>query len=178
MRTSKKQLLIKTALELVEKHGLDGLTYEALSQASGLSKSGLIYHFPSRDALLKDMNQFMIEDFEQQLIATAGGTADEVDLLNRLKATLIVLSRSATRAELLLSLEIHNNTELHDAWDNIFYRWGCHQDGIDKEPIFYLCKVIADGMWLHDHISTAPLTQQHREKLIATALALLDSTNI
>lgn len=48
MRTSKKGHLLLTAIGIVDKHGLEALTYESLAEASGLSKSGLIYHFPSR----------------------------------------------------------------------------------------------------------------------------------
>ena len=40
-------------MAIVEKQGLAALTYESLAAESGLSKSGLIYYFPSRQTLLK-----------------------------------------------------------------------------------------------------------------------------
>lgn len=45
MRTNKKQQLLATAMDIVESDGLQGLTYDSLSTATGTSKSGLIYHF-------------------------------------------------------------------------------------------------------------------------------------
>ena len=46
MRTSKKSQLIQAALEIIDKKSLDALTYDSLAKASGMSKSGLLYHFP------------------------------------------------------------------------------------------------------------------------------------
>lgn len=56
MRTNKKDLLLATALSIVESDGLAALTYDSLSAASGISKSGLIYHFPTRHQLLVELN--------------------------------------------------------------------------------------------------------------------------
>ena len=53
MRTSKKEHVLRSAITIVEKQGLAALTYESLAAESGLSKSGLIYYFPSRQTLLK-----------------------------------------------------------------------------------------------------------------------------
>ena len=59
MRTSKKSLLIQAALEIIDKKSLDALTYDSLAKASGMSKSGLLYHFPSRAALLLALNEHL-----------------------------------------------------------------------------------------------------------------------
>ena len=46
-------------MTIVEKQGLAALTYESLAAESGLSKSGLIYYFPSRQTLLLEINRFL-----------------------------------------------------------------------------------------------------------------------
>lgn len=46
MRTNKKQQLLATAMDIVESDGLQGLTYDSLSTATGTSKSGLDLSFP------------------------------------------------------------------------------------------------------------------------------------
>ena len=56
MRTSKKEHVLRSAMTIVEKQGLTALTYESLAAESGLSKSGLIYYFPSRQTLLLEIN--------------------------------------------------------------------------------------------------------------------------
>lgn len=52
MRTSKKEMILRTAIDYIGEYSLETLSYDSLAEATGLSKSGLIYHFPSRHALL------------------------------------------------------------------------------------------------------------------------------
>ena len=73
MRTSKKEHVLRSAMTIVEKQGLAALTYESLAAESGLSKSGLIYYFPSRQTLLLEINQFLAAQWEEKMVELAGG---------------------------------------------------------------------------------------------------------
>lgn len=73
MRTNKKDSLLATALSIVESDGLAALTYDSLSAASGISKSGLIYHFPTRHQLLVELNTSAARTWTRELEAAAGG---------------------------------------------------------------------------------------------------------
>ena len=46
-RTSKKNEALVAALDIVQDAGVNAVTYDSLSQATGMTKSGLIYHFPT-----------------------------------------------------------------------------------------------------------------------------------
>ena len=55
--------VLETAQKLVAEQGTGALTFEALSKASGVTRGGITYHFPTKDALLKalvehDMQQW------------------------------------------------------------------------------------------------------------------------
>ena len=52
MRTSKRDSILQAALHVVETDGVTAVTYESVAAASGLTKGGLLYHFPSKDALV------------------------------------------------------------------------------------------------------------------------------
>lgn len=86
MRTNKKDLLLATALSIVESDGLAALTYDSLSAASGISKSGLIYHFPTRHQLLVELNTSAARTWTRELEAAAGGPASKVSLRQRMHA--------------------------------------------------------------------------------------------
>lgn len=63
-------LILETAQKLVAERGTGALTFEELSNASGVTRGGITYHFPTKDALLKalieyDMEQWM--EAEQSL---------------------------------------------------------------------------------------------------------------
>jgi AcrR family transcriptional regulator len=51
-RPSKKEALIAAALGLVAEHGYSALTLDAVGKAAGVSKGGVLYHFPTKDALV------------------------------------------------------------------------------------------------------------------------------
>ena len=78
MRTSKKSQLIQAALEIIDKKSLDALTYESLAKASGMSKSGLLYHFPSRTALLLALNEHLASSWRASLLEAAGAPPEEL----------------------------------------------------------------------------------------------------
>ncbi|ATZ72849.1 TetR/AcrR family transcriptional regulator [Idiomarina sp. X4] len=63
-RPSNKALILDAADSLVASEGASHLTFDALSQKTGISKGGLLYHFANKDALLQAMLQRRVERFE------------------------------------------------------------------------------------------------------------------
>lgn len=173
MRTSKKQQLIEAAIEIVEKQGVNAVTYESLAAAAGMSKSGLIYHFPSRKALLNALNQYMAANWEREMITCAGAQASELTELERLRAAFLVMSRSATLADLLLTIDAVTEPELMQPWHEVMRRWCVPPLTILDNPNLYLLQVIADGLWVHDHLNELQLSREQREILVKRALELI-----
>lgn len=54
-RPSKREFILESAEQLVHERGAAHLTFDALTQATGISKGGLLYHFESKDALVVAM---------------------------------------------------------------------------------------------------------------------------
>ncbi|SWD32702.1 transcriptional regulator [Klebsiella pneumoniae] len=52
---NKKKNILIAASEIVKEEGVVKLTLEAVAQRAGVSKGGLLYHFPSKEALIKGM---------------------------------------------------------------------------------------------------------------------------
>ena len=61
------------AADIIAAEDVSGLPYDSLAQATGMSKSGLIYHFPTRHNLLVDCHRFCAERWEEELEQLAGG---------------------------------------------------------------------------------------------------------
>jgi AcrR family transcriptional regulator len=66
-KTSKRNLLLSAANQVVLEQGAAQLTLDAVATDAGVSKGGLLYHFPSKDALIAGMIQHSIESFERRL---------------------------------------------------------------------------------------------------------------
>src|ERR671913_1054060 len=61
-RKSSREKLLDAAAELVSEIGSGRLTLDAVAGRAGLSKGGLLYNFPTKDALLQGMLERMIAD--------------------------------------------------------------------------------------------------------------------
>lgn len=176
MRPSKKTEILDAAVDLIEQGGLDAVSYDALAEASGLSKSGIVYHFPSAYAIMRGIHQHLADQWETELEREAGGPAHEVDENARLRAVVLSQSNAATKAELLLEIDARSNPEFSAIWADVNARWVPSPDGIEEDAALrarYLVKVLADGLWMHDHVHEQALTPAQREALTSQILDML-----
>ncbi|WP_262028771.1 TetR/AcrR family transcriptional regulator [Microvirga sp. Mcv34] len=60
-RKSSREKILDAAAELVAEIGAGRLTLDAVAEKAGLSKGGLLYNFPTKEALLQGMIQRMID---------------------------------------------------------------------------------------------------------------------
>ncbi|MBZ9711865.1 TetR/AcrR family transcriptional regulator [Deinococcus multiflagellatus] len=60
--------LLQAARQVVREQGA-ALSLDAVARAAGVSKGGLLHHFPSRDALLQALALALVEQFREELEA-------------------------------------------------------------------------------------------------------------
>src|SRR5580704_14136356 len=68
-KTDTRSRIIAAAEEVVLRDGVAHLTLEATAAEVGLSKGGVLYHFPTRDALVLGMVSTIIDDFDGDIEA-------------------------------------------------------------------------------------------------------------
>ncbi|MGO4570402.1 TetR/AcrR family transcriptional regulator [Microvirga sp. 2TAF3] len=61
-RKSSREKILDAAAELVSEIGSGRLTLDAVAERAGLSKGGLLYNFPSKEALLQGMIQRLVDE--------------------------------------------------------------------------------------------------------------------
>lgn len=62
-----KSLILEAALETIRMAGVPALTLDAVADQAGLSKGGLLYNFPSKDALIRGMVEFLAGKYESEI---------------------------------------------------------------------------------------------------------------
>ncbi len=62
-----RQRILETAVRIVDTKGARHLTLDAVAAEAGLSKGGVLYHYPSKRALLEGMLRFVLDSFENSL---------------------------------------------------------------------------------------------------------------
>lgn len=70
---SSKQRILQAAASVVDESGAAHLTLEAVAEAAGLSKGGLLYHFPNKRALLSGMLEYLLDRVQERAEQFTGG---------------------------------------------------------------------------------------------------------
>ena len=53
--------IIAESRTLIAQNGFGALTYDALAKATGMTKGGILYHFPTKDALVRGVFEDVLE---------------------------------------------------------------------------------------------------------------------
>lgn len=78
-RPSAKAQILDAAETVVAEVGANHLTLEAVAERAGVSKGGLLYHFPTKEALLQNMVRRFVEEHAtrlEELCACGAATPD------------------------------------------------------------------------------------------------------
>jgi AcrR family transcriptional regulator len=160
-KTDTKGRIIAAAEEVVLRDGVARLTLEATAAEAGLSKGGVLYHFPTRDALVLGMVGKIIDEFDHDFeaeMATLEGPGrftrayiratmmpaiPAPDHQDRLGAALI--AAAAAEPTLLAPLQ-----RAADRWQARLV-----DDGLDPVTATVL-RLASDGLWLCDLFGLAP----------------------
>ncbi|ADH66509.1 MULTISPECIES: TetR/AcrR family transcriptional regulator [Nocardiopsis] len=177
MRKSNRTQILDAAFRVVQRDGVRALTYESVAAETGLTKGGLLYHFPSRESLLQALHEHLAQGWDDHLAEAAGRSADRATPRERLAAYARVAAHSSTRAELLLLLETANEPATRAPWDEVMGRWTSEPSAgplTPEEMELFVLRLAADGLWLYESLSSGtlppPLRRQVAEHL-ASAIA-------
>jgi AcrR family transcriptional regulator len=160
-RGDTKSRIVDAAEEVVLRDGVARLTLDAAASEAGLSKGGVLYHFPTRDALVAGMVDKIIEEFDRDIEremgdlegpgsftrayirATMAPSATRPDREDRLGAALI--AAAAAEPALLDPLQL-----AADRW-----QVRLEDDGLDP-TVATVLRLACDGLWLCDLFGLAP----------------------
>lgn len=70
MDISVKERILCEANKVIANKGLNCFTLEEVAREAGVSKGGLLYHYPSKDKLIKSLIEYHIEQFECRITSS------------------------------------------------------------------------------------------------------------
>lgn len=159
MRTSNRTKILEAIARLVEREGLTAVTFEAVATESGLTRGGLLYHFPSRDELIREAHRYLAEQWETGMKKIAGHGADDLTPAERDAAYIASCAQTVQRAELLMMLESAGDPQLDAPWQSVLEQWAPpppdHNDAAALAR--FIARLAADGLWIHEALSNRPL---------------------
>ncbi|MCU0534071.1 MAG: TetR/AcrR family transcriptional regulator [Hydrococcus sp. Prado102] len=66
-RSQTRETIVQATSKVILEKGLDGLTLDAVAKEAGVSKGGLLYHFPSKEALIAGTIAKLVNDHQTAL---------------------------------------------------------------------------------------------------------------
>lgn len=135
--------LLDAAEELLSDLGSTALTLSAVADRAGVSKGGLLYHFATKDALIKAMVERLIEEFDDLVATQPDATYTE----RYLGATLVAVREGKLRRWAVVT-GASGNTYLLAPLREAMARW--HREGLDDEPdpvASQIVRLACEGLW-------------------------------
>lgn len=152
---NKRTTLLRAAGEVVRQSGADAMTLEAVAARAGVSKGGLLYHFPTKEALIGAMVTRLIEEFDAALDAhiareTEQGDAPQAGRWLRAYARVSTTPDEPSDAvAAALMVASAQSPALLEPMKAAGARWQARaeNDGLDPD-VATVVRLAADGCWL------------------------------
>ena len=170
-----REAVLAAAAEIVREEGPGALTLDLAAQRAGLSKGGLLYHFPNKDALIEAMITSSLDRFEQDVNELAEGEPPGPGRWLRafVKVTFAADPAHIPAVSLLAAAAV--NPALLEPVSRYFARWQerVSADGLD--PGFAaIIRLASDGLWFADMFNAAPPRGTFRQSILEMLLSLID----
>jgi AcrR family transcriptional regulator len=174
--SSSRDKIVDAAEKVVIEAGAAHMTLDAVAEKASVSKGGLLYHFPSKEALLKAMLERRMQRFNE---AQEKKSAElQSGLTREIKAYIIsTLGRNRKTDQIgasLLAAIAHNPKLLDPARED--YRRRLNKLipaglGFERAAVMVLA---VDGLRLLELLSLSPFNENQRKKVMGELLKLAD----
>jgi len=153
--TATKRRILDASERVVLRDGVGHLTLEAAAAEAGLSKGGVLYHFPTRDALVAAMVARIIEQFDEDIDSylpdpgTPEAALPGAYARAYVRATLEPVTPGEERLGAALLAAAAAEPELVVPLQEAAARWQARlvDDGLDPTQAT-LIRLACDGLWL------------------------------
>jgi AcrR family transcriptional regulator len=168
--------LLDSAETVLAEHGTQGLTLAAVAAHAGVSKGGLLYHFSTKDALIKALIERLIAGFDE-LIAAFRLERPGWYTRAYIEATFTILAEQdvdQARRRWAAVCAAATDPQLRAPLAEAQRRW--MSEGLAEEPdpdLSQLARLAADGVWEAAELDASLLGPERLTALRARLLALV-----
>lgn len=163
-----RTLLLEKTEEIVLDRGVSGLTLDAVAKAAGVSKGGLLHHFPNKQFLIEESFRFLLAQYSQEIKKFTESDPDQFGKFTRAYISIVTQAEKSEGGRLLGLYTLGMNTEpnLREIWT----KWIAEQEELygESSPSVGCCiaRVAADGIWLAILSQSLSIPERFREAVI------------
>ena len=174
---SARERVLEAAERVVTEVGAARLTLDAVAQAAGVSKGGLLYHFPSKESLLTTLAQRYVDSM-QGCIENAKGSLKEGDSGRDLKACILGVLGSDPRLKAMGAVLLATAANDLTLLEVIRQRIADHtRELADSGGDFARAAVVMlaiDGLKMRESLRISAFTPEQRELIVNELLKLAE----
>lgn len=168
--------ILEAAAHTARSYETSNLTIEAVAKQAGISKGGLLHHFPSKKALIAGMVEDLIKHYQSNIEKNANQDTIQ-DGRGKWTRSYIEETFVQTTPDKDIDLGIIAAAATNkDALSHIRDAYEQWQDQIDNDgldPInATILRLAADGLWFSEIFGLAPLEEERRQKVLKRLVQL------
>jgi AcrR family transcriptional regulator len=162
-----REAILDAAEALIREQGVNRMTLDAVAAKAGLSKGGLLYNFPSKDALLKGM----IERVTRRLHQPGDGPVAARMIANRLALESEKAGDRRTGQGMLAA--IAEKPDLLDPIRTVQRKvWSDIKAEVADPQRALIAWLAAEGLCFLDMFDTSPLSEDERAAVVRAIRAM------
>lgn len=164
-----RELVLEAARRIVETRGAGHLTFEELAAESGVTRGGITYHFPTKEALLKGLIEADIADWERTAgtLTSECGCSRTAGLMGQIRCNLDPLDAGHKRFVSGLMGAAMTDPSLLDPIREHQRRKFAEWKWDEADVMRYLMLLAAEGVFWQDFFDLNPLPPDVRARLTA-----------
>ncbi|EPL7171844.1 TetR family transcriptional regulator [Escherichia coli] len=156
------QQLLESAAMIAGRDGIAALSLNAVAREAGVSKGGLLHHFPNKQALIYALFARLLAIMEEAIAALM--QKDNISYGRFTRAYVNYLQES--RQLMVLSLAMPDEPVLRKCWRDWMLGHLANGDELDNSPTGTLVRYTADGIWLSELTEGITMSPEHRQALV------------
>jgi AcrR family transcriptional regulator len=171
--------ILEAAERLVAEVGAARLTLDAVAQGAGVSKGGLLYHFPSKESLLNALAHRYAESMEQCIEAAKANLADFGKSRDLKAAVLGILGsdpRSRALSAVLLATAVNEPALLNVIRQCVAQYTQELEATCSNFTRAAVVTLAVDGLKMREALRISPFTDEQREQIVQELLSMAEQS--
>ena len=165
-----KNDIIQVAQELM-KNG-DTVTLDSVARKIGLTKAGLVHHFPTKKALMISLVDDVAERWRTMLEESPSSSSPEGRMMTYLN---YALSDEIDSADFAFMADYKLKDELYARWAELIDNWFNFNEIEDRDTknAFTTVRLIADGAWFDRGLGMLTISKAERKSIASISEQIL-----
>ncbi len=178
MRPSNRTAIIEAAHRVAEQQGGADFSFESTATEVGLTKAGVLYHFPTREDLVLAVVGHVAARWEQAMLGVLEVPFEETTPAERIRAYLEVAAHDdVSRADVAIYADALCRPAHLGPWEEVFAAWfdltGCT---LEERARLTCARYAADGLWVAKATGSVHAEGPEYDALVATLLSMTHSS--